>query len=324
MVLLVIIFALIFTAGYATQRGSVCAVAAIHQIVSEHRSSQLLGLLFCAASALAAMVMAGLVGIEVINRHQDLPIGLTTIAGGMVFALGAHINGKCAFGTVAALGAGDLAYAATIMGFLVGVGVMFAGGVTHPWDLVGRVSSPLLALNAAVAAALALVLVFGLATVLWHRGGRTTRPGGWSSLKAMAVIGLVNATLLMLAQDWPYTRLLIDLVGAHAEAIPRRTVMTAIFVLGSVAGALAAGHFTWQFGAPSRWLRTTLGGFVMGMGAVLIPGGNDAMLMVGVPLLLPNLTVAYLVTIGTLYALAVLSGRWSSGAIRWPLRKGPA
>ena len=50
----------------------------------------------------------------------------------------------------------------------------------------------------------------------------------------------------------------------------------------------------------------------MGTGAVLVPGGNDAMLLVGVPLLLPNLLAAYVAMSGMMctrnQTLPVLGG----------------
>ncbi|MCJ8158237.1 YeeE/YedE thiosulfate transporter family protein [Sphingomonas sp. LaA6.9] len=315
------IFVLVFIAGYATQRGSVCAVGAIQEIVDERSAGKLLGFLFCAGCALITMGVAGLAGVDAISRHRDLAIGTTTIAGGMVFALGAHINGKCAFGTVAALGAGDLAYGATILGFVAGVATMFASGAMHPADLNGPVASPLLALDAALVAVLALALTGALAIAHWRQGGGAVTAGGWSTFRAMVVIGLVNAPLLAMLHGWPYTRLLIDLVGAHAEEIPRRVTITAIFVLGSVGGAVVGRRFAWRRGTGGRWLRASAGGYVMGLGAVLIPGGNDTMLMVGLPLLLPNLSLAYGVTLVTLYALETVSARWTGGAIRWPFRK---
>ena len=48
---------------------------------------------------------------------------------------------------------------------------------------------------------------------------------------------------------------------------------------------------------------------IMRVGAVLVPGGNDAMLLVGLPLLLPNLLAAYASMSLTLIALVLIGTR---------------
>jgi toxin CptA len=44
----------------------------------------------------------------------------------------------------------------------------------------------------------------------------------------------------------------------------------------------------------------------MALGATLVPGGNDVMLMIGLPLLLPNFTLAYVVMNAVMFAAFVL------------------
>ena len=118
----------------------------------------------------------------------------------------------------------------------------------------------------------------------------------------MAVIGLGNGVLLVLARSWPYTSLLMTLArGGHAGLAPG-AAMAVVFVLGAYAGGVLRG-FRLRVGSLRDWLRALAGGTVMGIGAVLVPGGNDAMLLVGVPLLLPNLLAAYVAMSVVLVAL---------------------
>jgi hypothetical protein len=70
-------------------------------------------------------------------------------------------------------------------------------------------------------------------------------------------------------------------------------MMAETFILGAVAGGVTLRRFRLQRGNTRDWLRASCGGTIMGAGAVLVPGGNDAMLLVGVPLALPNLVAAY-------------------------------
>ena len=45
----------------------------------------------------------------------------------------------------------------------------------------------------------------------------------------------------------------------------------------------------------------------MGVGVILIPGGNDTMLLVGLPLLLPHLMLGYAIMYATLIGIAVMT-----------------
>jgi hypothetical protein len=217
--------------------------------------------------------------------------------GGALFGFGAWVNGRCAFGTIARLGSGDLARLGTLGGFLLGAWAMLRGGMA---PARAPVASPI----EGVAPAVLVLVALGLAAALGFAVRRMTppegRPGEWSPLRAMTLIGVVNGALLLLAQRWPYTNLLLDIAGAGPMDAPRRTVMSLIFIGGAIAGAVASRSFALSVGTPFHWLRAIGGGALMGFGATLVPGGNDTMLLVGLPLLLPNLILAYLAMMAVL------------------------
>ena len=60
--------------------------------------------------------------------------------------------------------------------------------------------------------------------------------------------------------------------------------------------------------------RRTLGGVLMGLGALLIPGGNDTLLLVGFPMGAWQAALAYLLIVAT---LALLIVRFGSAARSW-------
>ena len=281
-----LILLLVFIAGYAVQRGSTCAVAAAHMLVEQRRAERFLSFLLCAAVALGVMAAGALLGQDSFGHYRGTPRMLAPIAGGALFGLGAWLNGRCAFGTIARLGAGEAARIGTLAGFFIGFGLAARAGVEGPpLDL----ASPLVGADPAwiAAGALAGAALLGLAT----RGGGD---GGWSPLRAMGLIGLVNGTLLVIAAGWPYTNLLMDLATASGMEIVWRSLMALVFIAGSLTGALVAGAFRFERGAPALWGRTLAGGMLMGVGATLVPGGNDTMLLVGMPLLLPSFALAYI------------------------------
>jgi len=79
-------------------------------------------------------------------------------------------------------------------------------------------------------------------------------------------------------------------------------LLVALF-LGALMGGVTAGRFAL---APVRLAvlgRCLLGGLLMGWGSWLIPGGNDWLILIGVPLLWPYAWVALLTMSATLYGV---------------------
>jgi len=79
-----------------------------------------------------------------------------------------------------------------------------------------------------------------------------------------------------------------------------------------VVAVVIGGMFRLQTGSIREWARAASGGLLMGIGATLVPGGNDTMLFTGIPLLLPNLLIAYAAFVVTLY-LALFIGSPKDG-----------
>src|SRR4051794_8823740 len=82
--------------------------------------------------------------------------------------------------------------------------------------------------------------------------------------------------------------------------------------------ALFRGHFRLIRPDPRTMAREAIGGGMMAMGAVLIPDGNDALLVYGLPSGSPHAIVSYIIIL-TLLALLL----WSVGRVRrwlvWPM-----
>jgi uncharacterized membrane-anchored protein YitT (DUF2179 family) len=125
----------------------------------------------------------------------------------------------------------------------------------------------------------------------------------WSIFKAMLVIGLVNGLLVWLARDWSYTSLFRQI--ARGESNTGFGLLCFVTLLaGTVTAGIVSRQLVWRIGLPREWLLAVFGGLLMGIGVVLVPGGNDTMLLVGLPLLLPQLIAGYAVVYATLIAIA--------------------
>ena len=245
-------------------------------------------------------------------------LSLLTIGGGVLFGIGATINGGCAFSTLTRFGGGDLGMVASLIGFLVGADaygiVAGAGLMAEPVEtqaiLAGEGSWRL-----PVTGALALWMIWELVHL-----SRAAAAGGWRQRllapryrmsTAAALMGLSNAVLYTLVGVWPYTRLFGQTARyAATGAPPPETILWLLFaaMIGGIGlSAWQGGRFRWQGRPQWRWIGYGTGGGLMGFGASMIPGGNDVLIMHGMPSLSPHALPAFLaILFGVAVSLTVL------------------
>jgi Sulphur transport len=142
---------------------------------------------------------------------------------------------------------------------------------------------------------LSAALVMFAAWRIWtatRSGGRSpagvlkalTTPS-WPPALAMAIIAFANIGLLILVANWPYTTLLVDVATGRGMANLLRALLVLIFLAGAVIAAFTSGKFKIRNGRLGEFTLRAVGGAVMGIGAAMIPGGNDALVLVGLPLM---------------------------------------
>lgn len=273
--------------GYAIQRGATCLVAAVDEVITKRTAWRFLGL-----AEAAAWVANGVLLWRVLGGHETLPIGypatLATIAGGLLLGLGAFVTRACVFGAIAKFGSGEWAYILTPIGFYLGCLTI--------WPLIGKfpqmhVASPLFDASW-------LLLPFAL-FVAWRcveaiRAGRARKLAAhvWTPHRATAVIGIVFAISLIAIGPWAYTYALLALAQGKTDGVIVKLVLLVMLFAGALVGGWTAGRL--QLRAPTREtvIRCVAGGVLMGWGSLLIPGGNDELLLVGIPLLQPYAWVA--------------------------------
>jgi hypothetical protein len=285
--------------GAAIQRGATCMVAAVDEIVSERRHGRALALFEAALWVGGLIAIAQLAGLATPNVEM-YSTGTSTVLGGVLLGLGAWINRACVFGAVARIGNGQLAWFGTPVGFFVGSLIPFqstSGGAWHP-----------------------SILWLGCAAVAF------ATLGGWRiarALRAPSVIGYLahphRATLgiavtffstLVTVGAWAYTDALADLarVNTMNARLALRGAMVAALLAGAILGGHLAGKRGWQRPTAPDVTRCLAGGVLLGAGAVLVPGSNDGLIMLGLPLLLSHAWVA-VGTMAVTIAAAILIGR---------------
>lgn len=302
-------------AGFSTQRGSLCAVAAAKDVIHKQRWSRFNGFLQCAAWSMLLLVAAQFAGLAqslpAAGSHSILssPPWLMPLLGGALFGIGAWINGGCSFGSVARLGSGELSFSLTLLAMVGGYLAfntlgMQAGTVGAPqWDRYNWIIQGLLA----------AILVLNLRELFRLRAWRLAawRRQTWPVAMAVWLFALSNIALLLLAGQWPGVTAPAD--ALHGEMVgPLRWLILPLFIGGAVAGAITAGRFTLVAITRRALLRRLAGGFAMGFAAALVPGGNDKMLLVDIPSAHWGGILAYLGMITALFVAVGLSRRVSS------------
>lgn len=286
-----------FVAGFALHRGGICAVRAVHEVVEKGRWGRFFALVECAAWALIVLLLAEAAGYKAPAAWSGNGSILVAVAGGGLFGLGALANGACAFGSAGRLASGDVSFLLLIPGFVLGALAALQLGVA-----VSLQELPMSHVRGSalfmLVAALILFAVWRISTA-WRaaptlgRGlGKLSAPR-WPPGLAMAAIAFSNVGLMLIVVAWPYTTLLLDVSIGRGMEVTLRIALALVFLAGAIVGAVSAGRFKLR-GASISELGVRLGGgFVMGFGASLIPGGNDALVLLGLPLLQPTAIAAY-------------------------------
>jgi toxin CptA len=280
--------------GFAIQRGATCTVAAVDEVISKRKGKRLAALVEA-----SAWVAGGLLVVQTLGQLPKMPpgyaVGLATFGGGALLGLGAYVNRACVFGAIARFGSGEWAYVLTPLGFYVGcisVGSVFAPMM--PQRLAH--DSPVLQ---APAWAAALFVALAMARLFWswrsaRHSGQRLLASVWSPHAATTVIGITFLVMLLAVGAWAYTDVLSELARdmMAANLWPRSLLLLALLA-GAALGGWTAGRFRSRGFDAGQVLRCFAGGVLMGWGSLLIPGGNDGLILVGMPLLWPYAWLAF-------------------------------
>jgi toxin CptA len=256
-------------------------VAAVDQLLGEGSPRRLIALGECSlwTGTLGMAVLALGLGFAV---SPSYPAGLGALAGGLLLGLGAWLNGACVFGSIARIGGRDWHYLLTPPGF-------FAGSLLHSLLLgafptrLNRAAHPIpmIVFVMLIAASIALTV-------------RRIRLDGLSNLwdwrHATIAIGFAFVVLTALAGPWTYSEALAR--AAHAGALPawQDAALFAALLGGAIIGGSAANS---QIELTiARAAACFGGGALMGFGGSLVPGGNDNLILVGLPALQPHAWLA--------------------------------
>ncbi|HXG29050.1 MAG TPA: YeeE/YedE thiosulfate transporter family protein [Nevskiales bacterium] len=291
--------------GFAIQRGATCTVAAVDEILKQHRAYRLLAMVEASIWVLGGVLIGKALGLVNLMPAGYRPSSLTVL-GAVLLGLGAAVNRACVFGAIARFGSGQWAYAATPLGF-------YLGCLAFPLLFPGLAPTPL----SSEAPALRAPLGWAVLAALWM-GWRVLRPLAtavrqrtapaaaclglrqwlsatrWTPHAATVVIGITFLLLLWLVGAWAYTEVLAELAQGMAMDLGARTLLFLALLAGAAYGGWTAGRFRHTRVTAGLSLRCLAGGLLMGLGSLLIPGGNDGLILLGMPLLWSYAWIAFL------------------------------
>lgn len=277
-------------------------VRAMREVIERQRAHRLAGFLLAAGSAMLVMATAEGLGAQPFTTIIGTRPDGFAIAGGALFGLGTRLSGHCAIGTLAALTAGQLSRSASLAGMFFAA-ILLGPSMSHAALMVPQrapVVSPL-AGNVLPALALGGAMAAFTAHYLYRRLKWRRPQGGWSPLVAMALIGAASGILFALDQQWVYTSRIAAVANGDVPFTVALWAGPVALITGMIVAAVTGGMFQLQLGNVREWVAAACGGLLMGLGATLVPGGNDTMLFTGIPLLLPNLLLGYAAFFVTLF-----------------------
>lgn len=283
--------------GASAHRAGLCAVKAVAEVLHARRGHVLWSFVKASLWTAGFLAAAGLLG-----QHPGLPqreLLANAVVGGLLFGLGAGLNGACSFSTLSRLAEGHLVMLATLAGWIVAMADAAQllppahAGTISPiggWSLM---LTPLLLWEAAA---------------IWRRRGDWHHSSPvWPLAPSVLFIALANAGLILAGHRWSFTGSLLCATQVTSGCAADGLALSATALAAMVTSAVLRGSFRMRLASPRTLARHLAAGLLMGTGAVLIPGGNDGLILFGLPVLSPHALPAWIaIVVGIAVALLTL------------------
>ncbi|MFI8483297.1 YeeE/YedE thiosulfate transporter family protein [Pseudomonas sp. NPDC078700] len=287
---MLITLTLAFMIGWISQRMGLCLVAAITMAMHK-RPTLFVALASCGLFGLLLTPLYQSIGVSQ-PFYQPIAPYPHIILGGLLFGISSVVNDGCSVGTLTKLARGNLSKAFTIIGWVIGILLW------HQFNMDKTEKLRLTPSPSSFNYLLAIGLVIG-SLLLLIRFQREKHFVGYGIL-----LGLLTSALYTFEPNWTPSLLFYDL--AKAVWVPgqwhissARIGVFALMLIGMYSFTLVRKTFDYRAINLRDSCRYLAAGILMGGGASMMLGGNDAQIL----LVLPNL---HLVT--TLPLLSVCIG----------------
>lgn len=306
-----------FIVGFAMKRGGLCTYVAALQIIQQRTAERMFT--FLGAAAWAAIVIIPLSWwfpnwVTLSYTHNYVT---TTIAGGLIIGLGAYLNKGCMFGTFVQLVGGNLTYVATLLGMLAGAALTyqyFAESIPITLNITPVAQPGLIAYGWLLFAALfATLMLFQISPASASENNATKKPRlrQRQAVFIMLILGIGGGLLSTTVSSWDYasvlTKITFKAIDSQADGPGMLAIICALsMIAGGIYAAISANSFNIQAPQLLPFMACLAGGCLMGAAAIIIPGGNDGMLLKGIPSLASHAFIAYAIMIAVMLGLVAI------------------
>ncbi len=291
--------------GFTAHRASICTVRAVAEIMSARSAFMLASIGKSALWVVALTLPFFWLMPTAVRNVGGWRLTSTALIGGLLFGFGAGINGGCAYSTMTRLVDGEVRMALSIVGFAVGI-FTFLTLVDINW-LIPPQPEP-----AFIGSLLMFALVLSLVLLAWAiyevpriwRGRQRHLPPHHAFLapqyrlsSAALIIGVTGSVIFLLLGSPGYTitlqNLIQGLIGRGTFPGTSASILLLALLAGMLASTIQRGSFRLDWRPQWSWARSILGGALMGLGTAMLPGGNDALVLYGIPSFSPHALPAY-------------------------------
>ena len=291
--------------GFSVHRASICSVRAVAEVIHSRT-----WFIFASIGKTVLWIIVVTVPIfylipETVTYLRGWPFTVAALAGGFAFGVGAGINGACAYSTMTRMVDGEGRMLVAVMGCALGIFLFInlAGGnwVARPAPASAGIA-PLLNLGLVVALVPIAWAVYE-AIRLWRTRSRDRRlhelvlASQYRLSTTALVAGLAGASIFLLSGSPGYSTTFQFVIEGALGTKPWPTAGRWLLVLAVLFGMLLStilnGRFRLDWRPRANWLRNLAGGILMGFGVGLAPGGNDALILYGIPSFSPHAIPAY-------------------------------
>lgn len=272
--------------GASAHRGGLCTVKAVAEVMTSGKAHFIWSFFKASLWTSAFLGWAATFGVHIGLAQR--PVEAQAILGGIIFGLGAGLNGSCSFSTLARLAEGHLVMLFTLVGWAIST-----PGILALLPVPERPASVAIS-------PVALLIPLSL-WMLWEARGMWIRRdsiragfmnGYWALSIAVLMIALANSALLASANPWSFTSTGLctakTLPLAPCQNFGTLWAISAAAMLSMLASAIWRKSFRVRMPRFRNALRHFGAGLVMGTGAALMPGGNDGLILFGLPALSPH------------------------------------
>jgi hypothetical protein len=291
--------------GFAAHRASICTVRAVAEFTHSGTGYMFASIVKSALWVFAITVPVFLLLPQTATGLAGWQLTLTAMFGGLLFGIGAGVNGACAYATMARMVDGEIGMLLTVFGFVLGVLIFVAllgtGTIVRPAPAPSQIPG-VMAVAPYVVAVLLMLVVYEFVRIWRSREAGSTlgvlvcAPAYRLSTAAL-LMGVAGGLIFLIFGSAGYTTTFQQVIEAHAGTRPMpaygRWFVVGAVLFGMFASTWQRGSFRIDWRPRWSWLRNIFGGILMGLGCALLPGGNDALILYGIPGLSPHALPAY-------------------------------